>query len=45
MLGKSLDDIQYRHLNEAFDALIDEANANYEKENNLNILDDLDFDN
>jgi hypothetical protein len=32
MTNKVLNDAEYRHLNEAFDFLIDEANANYERE-------------
>lgn len=27
-VSKVLDDVEYRHINEAFDAIIDEANAN-----------------
>lgn len=32
MIEKVYESIEYRHLNDAFDALIDEANENYERE-------------
>lgn len=32
MIEKVWESIEYRHLNDAFDGLIDEANRNYEKE-------------
>jgi hypothetical protein len=32
MIEKVWEEIEYRHLNDAFDGLIDEANRNYEKE-------------
>lgn len=32
MIEKVYESIEYRHLNDAFDALIDEANENFERE-------------
>lgn len=35
MIEKVCENIQYRHYNDAFDAFIEEANENFEKEEGL----------
>ena len=40
MIDKVFESVEYRQLNDAYDALIDEANENYEREE---ILGDEDF--
>jgi hypothetical protein len=42
MANKVLNEAEYRQMNEAFDCLIDEANANYEREEG--VFSELDFE-
>jgi hypothetical protein len=42
MTNKVLNEVEYRHINEAFDCLIDTANADYEREEG--VFSEIDFE-